>query len=59
MVKILLNLNVNIVVQLLNGFVGEIHIFVNLVIKNNVMEIMLVSILYKNYQNAQDQSNVQ
>lgn len=59
MVKILLNLNVNIVVQLLNGFVGEIHIFVNLAIKNNVMEIMLASILYKNCQNAQDQSNVQ
>jgi hypothetical protein len=59
MVKILLNLNVNIVAQLLNGFVGEIHIFVNLVIKNNVMEIMLVSTLYKNYQNAQGQSNVQ
>ena len=54
-----MNLNVNIVVQLHNGFVGEIHIFVNLVIKDNVMEIMLVSIQYKNYQNVQGLKIVQ
>jgi hypothetical protein len=45
----LLNLNVNIVVQQLNGFVGVIHIFVNLVIKNSVRAIMYQNILNKNY----------
>lgn len=40
MEKISYNLNANSVVQLLNGFVGETHIFANHVIKSNVMEIM-------------------
>jgi len=40
MVKILFSSNVNFVVVLLNGFAGEILIFVNLAIKDSVMEIM-------------------
>ena len=40
MVKILFSSNVNFVVVLLNGFAGEILIFVNLVIKDSVMETM-------------------
>lgn len=58
MERTLFNLNVNIVVQPLNGFVGEIHIFANLVIRNNAMEIMLVNILSKSYQNVKGQGSV-
>ena len=40
MEKISLNSNVNSAVVLLNGFVGEILISVNRVIKSNAVEIM-------------------
>jgi hypothetical protein len=40
MVKISLNLNVNSVVLLLNGFVGEQRISVNLATSDKLMEIM-------------------
>lgn len=39
MAKILFNLNANFVVPQPNGFVGETHISVNHVIKNNVTVI--------------------
>lgn len=52
MEKISFSLNVNFVVQLLNGSVGEILIFVNLVTRDNVMEIMLASIQKISYQYA-------
>ena len=38
--KILLSSSVDSVVQLLNGFAGEILIFVSLAIKDSVQEIM-------------------
>lgn len=38
MEKIIYNLNVDFVVQLRNGSVGEIHIFVSLVIQNNAKD---------------------
>jgi hypothetical protein len=59
MEKISYNLNVNFVVQQPNGFVGEILIFVNLAIKNNVLAIMCQSILRISYQNAKVLGNVQ
>jgi len=46
------NSNVNFVVALLNGFVGEILIFVSHVIKDNVMEIMWVNIQRTSFRNA-------
>lgn len=58
MERTLFNLNVNIVVQPPNGFAGEIHIFASLVIRNNAMEIMLVNILSKSYQNVKGQGSV-
>lgn len=57
MARILFSLNVNFAVQQLNGFVGEILIFVSLVIKNNVTEIMSVNIRKKNCQNVMDLRN--
>ena len=59
MEKTLFSSNVNFVVQLLNGFVGEILIFVNLAIKGNALEIMLVSIPKINFLNVKVQENVQ
>jgi hypothetical protein len=53
MEKILYNLNANFVALLLNGFVGEIHISVNHVIKSNVTVIMSVSTQNRSYQFAQ------
>jgi hypothetical protein len=38
--RIILNINVGFVVKLLLGFVGERRIFVKIVIKDNVMEII-------------------
>ena len=58
MEKISFNLNVNFVVILLNGFVGEILIFVNHVIKGNVMEITLVNTLKINCLNVKVLENV-
>jgi len=46
------NSNVNFVVALLNGFAGEILIFVSHVIKDNVMEIMWVNIQRISFRNA-------
>jgi hypothetical protein len=51
--KTLFNLNVNFVVQQLNGFVGETHIFVSLATKDNVIKIMLANIQKRNYQYVQ------
>ena len=58
MEKISLNLNVNSVAVLLNGFVGEILISVNRVIRNNAVEIMLVNTQKSNYQNVRDREHV-
>ena len=58
MEKISLNLNVNSVAVLLNGFVGEILISVNRVIRNNAVEIMLANTQKSNYQNARDREHV-
>lgn len=58
MVLISYNLNVNFVVQQLNGFAGEILIFVNPVIKNNVMETMCQNIQNNNCQNVKVLVNV-
>lgn len=57
--KISYNSNVNFVAQQLNGFVGEIPIFVNLAIKNNVRAIMCQNILKISCQNVKDLENVQ
>lgn len=59
MEKISFSLNVNFVVQLLNGSVGEILIFVNLVTRGNVMETMLASIRRISYQYARVLGSVQ
>ena len=52
MEKTLYNLSVNSVVRLLNGFVGEILIFVKPVIKSSVLVNMYQSIPRINYQNV-------
>jgi hypothetical protein len=52
MVKILFSLNVNFAVVQLNGSAGEILIFVNHVIKDNVQEIMSQNTQRINYQNV-------
>jgi hypothetical protein len=57
--KISYNSNVNFVAPQLNGFVGEIPIFVNLAIKNNVRAIMSQNILKISCQNVKDLENVQ
>ena len=56
--KTSLNSNVDIVVVLLNGSAGEILTFVNHAIKDNVVEIMLVSILKINCLNAKGKTIV-
>jgi len=59
MEKILFNSNVNIVAQLLNGFVGETHIFVSLVIKSNVKGTTYQNIRKISFQNVVELENVQ
>ena len=49
MEKISLNLNVNSVAVLLNGFVGEILISVNRVIRNNALTSGIRHILHKQW----------
>lgn len=58
MEKTLLNLNVNFVVLLLSGFVGVIPIFVNHVIKSNVMETIYQNTLKISSLNVKVQVNV-
>lgn len=58
MEKILQNSNVGIVVLLPNGSVGGLHIFVNLVIKDNVRETMYLNTPKINYLNAPEKINV-
>ena len=55
----LYSLNVNFVVQFLNGSAGEIRIFVMNAIKNNVQDNISVNYQRINYQNAKDKENVQ
>jgi hypothetical protein len=57
--RISLNSNANFVVKLLSGSVGEIHIFVSLVIKSNVQGITSQEKLKINCQNAKALKNVQ
>lgn len=52
------NLNVNFVAQQLNGFVGEILIFVSPAIKNNAMETMYQNIQNNNCPNVKALANV-
>jgi hypothetical protein len=59
MAKILFSLNVNTAVASLNGFAGVILIFVNLVIKDSVVEIMLVNTQKNNFQIVKAQELVQ
>ena len=59
MVNNTLSSSADIVVLLLNGFVGEIHTSVSNAIKNNVKENILVSILKINYQNVKVLANAQ
>ena len=56
--KNLFSLNVNIVAQQPNGFVGGTLIFVSLAIRNNVTEIMSVNIQNKNCRNVKDLQKV-
>lgn len=53
MEKILYSLNANFAALQLNGFVGEIRISVNHVIRNNVTVTMSANIRNRNYQFAQ------
>ncbi len=53
-----LSLNASIAVQLLSGSVGGTLIFVNPVIKSNVMEIMFQNIRKSNFQSVLDLENV-
>lgn len=59
METILLSLNVNFVVLSPNGSVGEILIFVNRVIKDNVMVIMYQNMKDTNCQNVKVLENAQ
>lgn len=52
MEKILFSSNVSSVARLLNGFVGETPISVNLATKDKLMEIMSVKYQNKNYPNV-------
>jgi len=58
MERILFNSNASIVAQLPNGFAGETHIFVSLVIKNSVQGTMYQNIQKINFLNVLDLENV-
>ena len=57
--EISLNSDANSVAVLLNGFVGEILIFVSHATKSNAMEITLVSTQKSSCRSAKDLSSVQ
>jgi len=58
MTRHLLNSNVDIAATLLNGFVGETPIFVNPVIRDNVVETMSANIPKINYLNVKGKITV-
>ena len=58
MEKTIFHSNAVFAAKLLNGFVGETHIFVSLATKDNVIKIMLANIQKRNYQYAQARNYV-